>query len=611
MTRYKNFKLVHFCTTQNLLKISEKALRRQLAFFEKYVGCDKVYIEPYRDGETLEEDQLKMVKRVFEENKIEVAGAITTTCNNLSEGDADKYRFAGTYCFVNEKMRAHLVEKVEYIARHFDEFIIDDWFFTYCSCHECRTAKGSKSWEDFRTALMDDVSKNLVIAPAKRVNPNIKIIIKFPNWVESYQESGYNPDSQRKLYEYIYTGTETRNTPSSDQHLPRYLAYSLTRLMENYAPGRNMGCWFDPYGCSPIDIYLEQGYLSAFAKPKELTLFCWGSLYKNRVITPLGLQLEIIDKFLSQTGNPIGTPCYLPCMAQGEDHLEDFLGMAGVPLELVPDFPENAKAVFLTLQAHKDAEIMRKLEKFVAGGGKAIVTAGFIIRALEKNDGITDMTSIRYNGRRVSADQFRGGGFMSMFEAYSRHKMTFPLLEHRTNTTWCMAKVVVGEENYPIILRDHYGKGQLITVALPDEYGYIYDLPAELLNHLRGYFTDHVPVSLRGAGQASLFAYDNGTFAVYKYVDYGLTRGAYKIAVKGRADSLTRLHPMPMELQPLQTITPRGRMGGGERETLFDVFLSPGELNFYKINWSEAEEEAENDFQARSAPHDFVDEDED
>jgi hypothetical protein len=36
--------------------------------------------------------------------------------------------------------------------------------------------------------------------------------------------------------------------------------------------------------------------------------------------------------------------------------------------------------------------------------------------------------------------------------------MSFNLLEHRTNTTWALAKAVVGEENYPIVLRDCYGR---------------------------------------------------------------------------------------------------------------------------------------------------------
>jgi hypothetical protein len=132
----------------------------------------------------------------------------------------------GTYCYTNRAMRDYLVKTVKYTARHFDEFIIDDWFFTYCTCDECRAAKGELSWEDFRTQLLAEVSRDLVIKSAKEVNPNCKVIIKYPNWSESYQESGYNPIVQKDIFDSIYTGTETRDTRHTDQHLPKYVSYS-------------------------------------------------------------------------------------------------------------------------------------------------------------------------------------------------------------------------------------------------------------------------------------------------------------------------------------------------------------------------------------------------
>jgi hypothetical protein len=37
--------------------------------------------------------------------------------------------------------------------------------------------------------------------PAKEANPNCKVIIKYPNWAESYQESGYNPIVQKDIFD--------------------------------------------------------------------------------------------------------------------------------------------------------------------------------------------------------------------------------------------------------------------------------------------------------------------------------------------------------------------------------------------------------------------------
>ena len=77
---YKNFKSVIYCTAQNMVNETEEALLEQLAFFQKYCGVDKVYLEPYRDGLMIPEEQLSMLIRVFKSQGIEVSGALTTTC---------------------------------------------------------------------------------------------------------------------------------------------------------------------------------------------------------------------------------------------------------------------------------------------------------------------------------------------------------------------------------------------------------------------------------------------------------------------------------------------------------------------------------------------------
>ena len=578
--RYRNFKMVIYCTAQNMNGLTREALERQYAFFDKYCGCDKVYIEPYRDGLMLPEEQLSMLKVFFTEKGVEIAGALTTTCPDLSEEDVKKQRFGGTYCYTNQAMRDYLVKTVAYTARHFDEFIIDDWFFTYCTCEECRAAKGDRSWEDFRTAQLAEVSENLIMKTAKAVNPNCKVIIKYPNWSESYQESGYDPDSQRHLFDGIYTGTETRNTRRSDQHLPKYCSFSLMRLMENYAPGHNGGGWFDPYGCSPMELYLEQAYLTALSRGRELCAFCWSSLYRNKVIAPLGMELELIDKALDQVGDCIGVPCYLPPRSQGEDHLEDFLGMNGIPVIPTPDFPAEAPCMLLTVRALKDPDILKKLQAYVAGGGKAIVSSGFVLGAL--GSGIEEITSIRFRGRRFATREFIEDGMMSPGSVFSREKMEFPLLEHRNNTTWALAKAVCGEENYPLVLRDTYGQGQMVTLVMPDEYGRLYDLPAEVLRVIRAQFTPAVPYYLDSAGSISLFPYEGDTFCLYPYVN-GYNTGRVRIITEGAAEGLEDLLS-GMVMKPEST-----RIGmDGTPSTVFSIpMLSQGDLRFFRIRWAE------------------------
>ena len=42
MGHYQNFKTVIYCTSQSMVGISAEALQRQIDFFQKYVGVDKV-----------------------------------------------------------------------------------------------------------------------------------------------------------------------------------------------------------------------------------------------------------------------------------------------------------------------------------------------------------------------------------------------------------------------------------------------------------------------------------------------------------------------------------------------------------------------------------------
>ncbi len=126
---YKNFKTVLYCVAGWVNHVTEEQLRKDADFFQKYVGIDKIYLETYRD-EFASKEQLELVKRVMEDYGIEVSGGITTVTPDLNESDKKRQRLFNTLCYCNEPMR-ELTKKIsEYTASMFDEFIIDDFFFT-------------------------------------------------------------------------------------------------------------------------------------------------------------------------------------------------------------------------------------------------------------------------------------------------------------------------------------------------------------------------------------------------------------------------------------------------------------------------------------------------
>ena len=599
---YKNFKTVTYCITAWVNRVTEEELRKEADFLQKYVKIDKIYLETYRD-EFSKREQLEMIKRVMKEYGIEVSGGITTVTPDLNESDKKRQRLFNTFCYCNEPMRARLKEVSEYTASLFDEFIIDDFFFTQCMCEDCIREKGKRSWSEFRLAKMLEVSRELVIEPAKKINPKINIIIKYPNWRESFQETGYNPGQQREIFDYIYTGTETRHGAQTDQHLPRYLSYSLMRYFESVAPGRNGGGWFDPFDCDRIDTYLEQAYLTAFAKPKEIMMFCWPALAGNKRATPLGFMYKKLDAIVGQLGEPVGLKTYLPFNSQGEDHLEDFLGMIGIPMEPVCEFPAfsevagagvkaGANKVFLTASALKDEKIMEKVEGFARAGGNAIVTSGFVIGALKKwPEQLRQLTGVSYRERTLTADEFHYNVNGNYRTAYTKSAMpiTFPSIEHRNNATWSVMNAGHGEYHESILCYDTYGKGRLTILNVPDMPSKLYDLPVPVLTQIRQEL-DVCGVTIDGGAGISLFAYDNKTFGLYCHTWDGCAPQEFDIHVKGDAKELRRItdgeRPMPWDKFSLEPVgSQKISMSAEEKETLFHARVQPGDFIFFEVKY--------------------------
>ncbi|MBR6155137.1 MAG: hypothetical protein IKQ43_11945 [Treponema sp.] len=592
---YKNFKTVTYCVARWVNQVTEEQLRKDADFLQKYVKIDKIYLESYRD-EFATREKVEMVKKVMDEYGIEVSGGITTVTPNLNEEDKKRQRLFNTFCYCNEPMRARLKEISEYTASLFDEFIIDDFFFTQCMCEDCICEKGNRSWKEFRLAKMLEVSENLIIKPAKKVNPKVNIIIKYPNWREGFQETGYNPGQQREIFDSIYTGTETRHGALTDQHLPRYLSYSLMRYFESVAPGRNGGGWFDPFDCDRFDTYLEQAYLTAFAKPKEIMMFCWPAIAGNKLATPLGFMYDKLDRVLDRLGNPCGLKVYIPFNSQEDDHIEDFIGMVGIPMEPVCDFPEyNAntdRKVMVTAASLEDKEIVDKIRRFVASGGHVVATSRFMIGALKKYPEITELTSVRYTDRTLSADEFQTPGEHPHFKNYvkSAESVEFPLLEHRNNATWSIMNAGHGEYHESILCYDTYGKGRFTVMSLPEMPSKLYILPQAVLNAFRKEL-DVSGIWMDGGSGISLFTYDNKTFGVYCYAWDGCTPQDIQVHINGKIRELRHIpdSDRPAMFKP-QTLKPLyvkdglpGKDGVVKTESVFYGRVTPGEFDFFEI----------------------------
>ena len=394
---YQNFGVAVYIPVRIVNTFSDpKVLQSEWDLISSQVKVDKVYIEVHRDRMLAEDKLLENVKAFFVSHGVQVAAG-----SAFSDMEADQFK---SFCYTNPADREFVKEVAERAARHFDEFILDDFFFVNTKTDSDIAAKGDRSWTDFRLALMDDAGANLILKAARDVNPKIKVVIKYPNWYEHFQGLGFDLDKGPKQFDGIYTGTETRDPVFTDQFLQQYESYQIIRFFENIKPGGNGGGWVDTYGSFYADRYAEQLWDTMFAKAREITLFNWrlilqkanagarkdweslptsldfkavasgyhaageGASAEATWATVAGSSLRQADAVVGKLGNPIGIESYRPYQSTGEDFLHNYIGMIGIPIDLRPEFPTEARLVLLTEDAKFDPQIVVKIKAQLEDG---------------------------------------------------------------------------------------------------------------------------------------------------------------------------------------------------------------------------------------------------
>ncbi len=556
-TSYENFNVAVYCPVANINgMIDLEEFDRKFKLLYDNVKIGRAYVECYRGMNWATKEQLLKAKEYFESKGIATSGGITTCA-----GETNEDGFI-SLCYSNPEGREILRKAVALNAEVFDELIFDDFYFLNCRCKDCVAKKGDRTWSQFRLDEKREITEEIVMKTAKEVNPDINVIVKFPQWYEVFNETGYDLKMEPALFDSIYTGTETRNPTYAAQHLPKYLSYFVMRYLESAAPGRNLGGWFDPYECTyNLTSYLEQGYLTLFAKAKEVTLFCLDSMIKDpafRLFAPaVGELFKEVDEYLGKLGNPVGAAAYRPANGRGEDNLHNYLGMCGIPFEAYIDYPEGEKVVFLAEGAADDADIVAKMKKSMLDGASVVVTSGFVRKM---GDAFKEFVNVKYSSRKALVSEYadsKNSGVTVGGKYAGMKPILIPQMDYCTNDIWELAAAYGTDNNFPVVLRCSYGAGSIAIVTIPDNMGDLYHYPVEVLNVIRGLLSKEMPVVLDGPSQVQLFAYDNDKVIVRSDLPYAESVGlkvadgvkAVKDLVKGTeipvADGKVTLEMMP------------------------------------------------------------------
>ena len=543
---YKNFKVAIYTRAYEVQKMTDREwLESTWETISNQVKVDKIYLETHRDLLIIKKDEMKKIIKFFKDQGIEVAGGITYTIDESNDFE--------TFCYTDPKERALAQEIIELSASLFDEVILDDFFFTDCKCDLCVEAKGDRTWTEYRLVLMNEAAENVILKPAKKVNPNVKVIIKYPNWYDHFQGLGFDLENGPRVFDGVYTGTETRDAVRSNQHLQPYLGYLVWRYYNNLAPGRNGGGWVDTGGMRTIDRYSEQLWITMFAKAPEITLFDYRQMLyplreshraawqgqgtsfdfdkmmqpvklHNETVTPTtlaraaGYSLEVVDEAIGYLGEPMGIKSYKPYHSTGEDFLQNYFGMIGIPMDIVPEFPADEDFIILTEQAKADKDIVAKIQKQLQAGKDVMITSG-LLRALQ-GKGIEKIVDMEYTDRKALINEVMFSGQIIP----TKKPILMQQVQYQTNDSWEVISGMDAGLGWPIIHRGHFSKGNLYLFVVPDNFADLYNLPDAALNRIRDLVSARtLPYTIEGPNNVSLYVYGNNTIVVESFHDEEIT----------------------------------------------------------------------------------------
>lgn len=597
--KYQNFKVSSYIRAQDVARMADdKFLNDTWQTVSSQVDLDKIYLETHRDAFTVDEKTMLKVKKFFLSKGLEVGGGITYTRSEPTDFE--------TYSYARENERRQVKEVAEYTARLFDDFILDDFFFIDLKNDDEIAAKekSGKSWTDYRLRLMADAGRELVVNPAKKVNPKVKVIIKYPNWYDHFQGLGFNLEEEPLYFDGLWTGTETRD-PGSAQHLQNYLSYNIVRYFDNIAPGKNGGGWVDAGGIHmSMDRYAEQLHLTMLSKTPEIILWNYMQLYEVKImpqmrakwqepgvsfnydemtapftkdgktVTPstmarfADVTLHQTDKLISQLGRPIGLASYKPYHSTGEEFLQNYLGMIGLPMDMYPQWQERQQ-ILLTQQAAKDPQIVACIKAQLKKGGDVIITTG-LLKAIK--DQLADVCELECGDLKAIVNDFGWFG-------KSGREFIIPQVKYYTNDAWEVVSagrpLNGGVSGYPILLRDTYSKGMLFVLTIPDDFGNLYDYPAGALNIIRRAMSKDVGAYIEGPSKVALFPYDNKTLVVENFNDEAVSlRVIINSQVSTLRNLLTGQQLQPAQIPPVTGFFRYNRFFGyPDGSTVFDLQL--------------------------------------
>ncbi len=512
-------------TVERLL--AQEAGRREAVSMMSANGITKIYLEVYRSGLVVDPELLAEVTGFFTDQGFDVVGGIATVPGK--EFGVRQEGPLGWFNWQNEKTQNDLRKVMLDVAPIFDTFIVDDFLCTSDTSMESKSAKGDQEWSVYRRSLMTDLASSIFIDPARSVNPDIEMIIKYPQWYDRFHLFGYDVESGPRLFDKVWVGTETRGQYTQRfGFVQPYEGFVNYRWISTLSGDKIGGAWFDHGDCDALD-FIEQAYQSVLAGATELVMFNYDSFVNGHPgHHHLRMDLEKLVKLAKAVkSNPIsGIPAYKPphSDAGGDLYVMDFIGMLGVPIVPVSSYPENAKAIFLPTQAAADHDIVEKVKKSIDAGTRVIMTAGFLSQV---NDGgeLSSLAGVKKPGvDPFTATQVLVDGAIIEPKLALEMEARLSVSEGEVFLTGVENKdeipYLIGRDNIYVLNVHTYSQADFDAVGelllSPRPLG-ILELPNEWTNKIRQVFNEDLLVGMKASSRVTMQPLSNGELIIHNY----------------------------------------------------------------------------------------------
>jgi hypothetical protein len=187
--------------------------------------------------------------------------------------------------------------------------------------------------------------------------------------------------------------------------------------------------------------------------------------------------------------------------------------MCGIAIELVPEFPTDANTIFLAESAKFDKKIVNKIKGQLIAGKTVVITSG-LLKALQ-GKGIEDIVELECTDNKAMFKDFMLG-WRGVYQ--SKTDIVIPQIKYLTNDSWEEISCLASGVGYPILHSAGYAKGKLYVMTIPDNFGDLYNFPAEVLTRIKEVLMKDIYVRVDGPSQVALFVYDNNTFIVESFL---------------------------------------------------------------------------------------------